>query len=253
MGLIQVDKRDLDRLIKELKLAHRSKYPNTVRFTLSDLAKDAEKVTIPKAFLQQSGYTIRKPNFVKAFVRSQYAKGWDVDTMYSQAGFHDAKATSRGQKNAVSRMKQQDEGGSVKSEGVPLYATRRGKSHKKLIQNKHFWKNIKVVAKVDYGQKSQLIRAVTGTGVKRNGGGLSTPVGVIYGKYLYGIQGYERVMGASGERTMKLHLTRLYDVKDGRMVKLHPKQFIEKGSLETGAKLEQIFIKNAEKQLAKFK
>lgn len=244
--MIKVDTKDLERLVKELKLAHRSKYPNAVRFTLNDLAFDAKQNTIPKAFINQSGYTIRKPAFVKAFTTVKKATGYEVSTMYSQAGFSTDKAGSKGQKNAVSRMKQQDEGGSVKSEGIPLYASRRGSSHQKLIQNKNFWKNINVVAKIPYGEAQQLIKTVVKTGIKRAGGNKAT--GIIYGDYLYGIQGYKRI----GRNTV-VNLTRLYDVKEGRSVSLNAKHFMQKAANETGAKLDAIFTKNAERQLAKFK
>jgi hypothetical protein len=237
-----IETKGIAKLAIQLHEVHRAALPNAVRFTLNDLAFDVKKIQLMPA-LVSSYLIIRKPSFFKKYSGVDKAVGWEIDKMISEVGMIPKGDAS----HAVERLKQQDEGGSLIHTQVPLYATRRDSSHKKLVQNQLYWSKIKIKAKIQYGDKQGLIRAVTATRISHAGGG--TPVGVIYGKYLFGIQGFTRI----GQKQIKLHLTRLYEVEKEKTRHIKAHHFMRKASNESGRQIQELFNRNAEKQLSKFK
>jgi hypothetical protein len=240
--MIQVDVKDIVNLSKKLSTASRSTFPVAVRSTLNDMAFDVKKNQLIQVLKNKSGMIIRNESFFKKYSGFQKATGFEISSMYSQVGMIPSGNASK----AVNRMATQDEGGSLLHTQVPLYASRRSKSNKKRVQNKAFWEKIKIAKKVKYGDKQGLIRAVTGTGIQRDGGG--SPVGIIYGRFLYGIQGFKRF---NSKNTIKLHLTKLYEVDKNKERPIKPHRFMQKSATPAGNKMQEIFNANIEKQLKK--
>ena len=237
--MVQVDVRDILKVSKRLRNAHRSTFPVAVRSTLNDMAYDVKTNHLLPVLKAKSGMTIRSESFFKRYSGFKKASGFEIASMFSQVGMIPAGDASK----AVDRLDEQDVGGTLKHAQVPLYASRRGKSHKKRVQNKLFWQKIKIAATVPYGDKQGLIRAVTKTRINHAGG--DTPTGVVYGNILYGIRGFKRV---NSQNKIKLHLTRLYSFEKNRKVTVKPHRFMEKSAILAGVKIQSLFNTNLEKQ-----
>lgn len=258
-----VDFKDISRLAFQMKEMHRAVLPNAVRFTINDLSFDVKKSQMLPAIKRINGFDVREPNFFKKFSGVEKAKGYDIHTMVAEVGMMPSLASNAETKNAIERQKQQDIGGNVQREHIPLYNSRSSGKRSKKVQNANFWKNITVWRTVPAGDGKGLIQAVTSTGIQSDGmaKGKHSGFGVIYGDILYGIQGFKRltvrdaVMGGNfgaEKDTIKLHLTPLYNVKEHRIIKLYPHKFMQNASNISWSKLQEVFTFNAEKQIAKF-
>jgi hypothetical protein len=252
--MISTDTRDIDKLATKLAFLHKKSLPLTVKGTLNSLAIDVKKNTLLPSILS-SGMTIRSKSFFKAYsgVKKVNYSEWDVSKMFSQVGMiPDGKAAGKADKT-VEALKIEDEGGTISNNKmIPLYASRKGRSHKKLLQNEAYWKNLKnnIVGKVAYGDKKELIRLVTKTGIKSSGNNKEIGTkGIIYGKFLYGIQGFERIK----PNKIKLHLTRLYEVRANKSIHISGYHFMPKAAKESEPKASYFFAKEAAFQISKIK
>lgn len=245
--LIKIDTREIFDLSTKLMDLHRAALPNAVRFTLSDLAFDVKKNTLYPA-LNESGMIIRNPTFFKKYSGVQKAVGWDISKMYSEAGMIPEGNAAK----AVSRLKEQDEGGKLGNRNyVPDDQARIGGNRSGKVRKNNMHQRLILCGHVQWGDKQGLIRTVTRSGVEKQGRGLGFVV--IYGWNLYEIIGYHRVSKQHRkDDVIKLHLRKLYSYKKDRQIEVKPHHFIEKASLLSGKKLDEIFKENAERQLAKF-
>jgi hypothetical protein len=245
--MINVNTNDLRRLAVDLTTLHRSALPNTIRGTLNDLAFDVKKRTILTG-VHNAGFTLRNSDsFFKKYSGIEKATGWEINSMKSHVGMI---IPSNDAKFAVKGVGLQEDGGSIKHSDVPLSDARVGKSQQKRLQSKNYWNKIKIVAKIQYGDKQGLIRAVTKTRVQSEGE--SKGYGVVYGKYLYGIQGYKRLPATKKkDASIKLHLKRLYEYTPNKMVHLKPHHFLQKAQSESLKKASEFFTERAKYQIAK--
>jgi len=261
--MFNVNTSSLNRLTVELKNLHKAALPNTVRFTLNDLAFDVKKNTLIKG-LHDTDMKIKSDSFFKKYSGVEKATGYDVDKMYSQVGMMPSLGSGKADRT-IQRMKEQDEGGSLKHSSIALDSARgtlkkgnsraiRGREKKvredAMRKNLYFWGN-----PIAYGDKQGLIKAVTKSKITEGGGGKGNVV--LYGKYIYEIIGFHHI-GDSGDKfnsshkNIKIHLRKLYSYKQNRQVHLKPKHFTQKSGLLTMKKAEEIFRLNASKQLAKW-
>ncbi|MBP1638984.1 MAG: hypothetical protein H6Q17_567 [Bacteroidetes bacterium] len=244
--MIKCDTRGISRAAIELKNLHRAALPNAVRSTLNDLAFDVKKRSLLEA-VKQTQMTIRAPGIWKKYSGVAKATGWEINKMTAEVGMIPLGNASE----MVERLKQQDEGGELKHTQVPLSKARISKAHGKRVQKKNYWDKVKICAKVQYGDKKGLIKAVTATGIRSGGGPFAT--GVIYGKFLYGIIGFTHLGNTKHHEKIKLHLIRLYEVEKGKMRHVKAQHFTEKAANISGKLTGEMFSKNVERQLAKWK
>lgn len=238
--MITIEAKQILSTFNKLGATGKSVFPNAVRFTLNDLAYDVKKNTLIPTLKNKSGMTIRSESFFRRYSGFVKATGYSISSMFSQVGMIPSGDASQ----AVNRLATQEEGGSLKHSNVPLYASRRGSSHKKRVQNKLFWQNIKIAKTVRYGDTQGLIRAVTKTKIERGGG--SNPTGIIYGNILYGIRGFKRFRR---DNTIKLHLTKLYEYDKDKYRKIKPTRFMQKSATVSGNNMQAVFDKNLATQL----
>jgi len=270
--MFNVNTSSLNRLTVELKNLHKAALPNTVRFTLNDLAFDVKKNTLIKG-LHETDMKIKSDSFFKKYSGVEKATGYDVEKMYSQVGMMPSLGSGTADRT-IQRMKEQDEGGTLRHSGIALNDARtlgdfnkqygfhnmaktraiRGREKKvredAMRKNLYFWGN-----PIAYGDKQGLIKAFTKSKITEGGGGKGNVV--LYGKYIYEIIGFHHI-GDSGDKfnsshkNIKIHLRKLYSYKQNRQVHLKPKHFTQKSGLLTMKKAEEIFRLNASKQLAKW-
>ena len=256
--MFNVNTSSLNQLAIELKNLHKAALPNTVRFTLNDLAFDVKKNTLIKG-LHETDMKIKSDSFFKKYSGVEKAAGYDVDKMYSQVGMMPSLGTGTADRT-IQRMKEQDEGGSLKHSSIALDSargtlkkgnSRARKGNEKRVREDAMRKNLYFWGKpIQFGDTQGLIKAVTKSKITTGGGGKGNVI--LYGKYIYEIIGFDHIGDGKKHEKIKIHLQRLYSFKQNRQVHLKPKHFTQKSGLLTMKKADEIFRLNASKQLAKW-
>lgn len=253
--MYSVDVRGLNKVIVELSGLHRAALPNTVRFTLNDLAFDVKKATLVQG-LHQTGMKIKSDSFFKRYSGVEKAKGYEVGKMQAQVGMMPSLGTGTADKT-IRRLEQQDDGGSLRHDAIGLDNARTGKISTGRIKQASRRKSLKFWGKpIEYGDKQGLIRTVTASKIERGGKGKGNVLQ--YGKIIFEINGFHSTgsknsKGNVAHKGIILDITKLYSEKSNRVIHVKPQHFMQKSSNITGSKTEEIFRKNAEKQLNKWR
>lgn len=211
----------------KLEKLHRAALPNAVRNTLSKVALDVKKNTMPKTASET--FTERRKNFFKAKSKVQFAKGWNINQMESKVGFVD------GHKNqAVEDLEKQERGGQIDGRTfIPLNQSRISGSNKKTVRAKYRIKNIRAIDKIN--SKKDFHRVVHRVGV----GGF-----VIYRKIVFEIK--------SLAKRGKIKLIPVFSFQKGRSVSVRSTGFMERSSRMSSNKMTRIFEVQAKDQIKKF-
>ena len=238
--MVQVDVRDILKVSKRLRNAHRSTFPVAVRSTLNDMAYDVNTNHLLPVLKAKSGMTIRNESFFKKYSGFQKATGFDIGSMYSQVGMIPSGNASK----AVNRLDEQDVGGTLGDRNyVPNENVRHGKTRSGRVRKSGFLQRQKLVGRVAFGDTQDLIRTVVKTNIHSGGKGKGTVI--LYGNSLYEIVGFKRLRA---ENRIKLHLTKLYSYEKNRKVTVKPHRFMEKSAILAGVKIQSLFNTNLEKQ-----
>ena len=240
--MITIDTREIEKLAWQLTNIHRAALPNAVRDTLNDLAFDVKKRTLSESVVSAFD-NLRNPALFKKYSGVLKAQGWEIQKMQSTVGMMPQEGATK----VVNRLEEQEEGGTLKSDYIPTNIARVGGLHKgKVLKNR--WKgNITRFAHIPYGNRQELIRQVTGWGIKSGGKGKGAAI--LYGNTLFEVKGFKRFRKTN---SIELHFDRIYTYKKNRQVRIKPTHFVRNAALETGVRVQEFFNKNAEKQLAKF-
>jgi hypothetical protein len=230
----------------KLEKLHRSALPVSVRAGLNAAAFDVKKRTMPKT---AKVFTQRSPTFFKSQSKVAPAKGFDIKTMQSEVGF----IPSTGAKEsggATKDLEQQEKGGQIaKRAFIPLAAARAGGSYNRNVSAKNRMKLIRAKirnAKNSAGKTNAAKFFSTAKFVGK--GGVMIGSGKTGSKYLYRINSITRKNGKT-----VVNSTPLYSVKKNRAVKIKQTKFMQRASLESSKLVEQAYIVEAQKQIAKLK
>lgn len=240
--MIQIDAKDIIDLSKKLSNASRSTFPVAVRSTLNDMAFDVKKNQLIQTLKNKSGMIIRNESFFKKYSGFQKATGFEISSMYSQVGMIPSGNATR----AVNRLETQDEGGNlINHDFVPDKNARQGNSRSGKVQKNKYLDKIKLIAKVNWGDKQQLIREVAYSNI-RNGQSSVNGNSILYGNIVYKILSFKRIRSND---TIKLHFKKLYTYEKNRKINVKPHRFMEKSAIPEGKNMQQFFNSNIEKQL----
>ena len=245
--LFSIDTKASKDFAAKLQQMKASAFPNAVRETLSKAALNVKQKTMPIS--AKKAFTERQKNFFKANSKVDFAKGKDIKTMQSEVGFISEKL--KGNSNyAVKDLEAQEHGGQIQKKSfIPLDTARSGKSKSKLVQRKNILNNIKSIVRANprekRGKKQAWVRAA------------------IMAKKLFGQEAYVLGNMRNGKQTLSrinsiskigrkisINRTPLYSFEKGRSVKASGTGFMKRASFETQSNMEQIFIQEAQKQLA---
>ncbi len=221
-----------------LKLAkiHRAALPNAVRFTLTDSAKDVKFRTLGKHANKQ--FDVKKATFFRAFSRFDPAKGNNISKMKSTAGM----IHKSGKSVASTEIGQQQIAGTVLNKsymaiekgrtgrGLANAAYKKARKIKPIIaeKGKKFFPNAK---KAKESNRPLL--------VKKNRKGYLVKV--------------NKIRKVKGSKKREVVTTILGGYREDRKINLKKiKPFLNNAALESGKLLNSNFIKNANKQVARF-
>lgn len=224
----------------KLEKIGRSALPIAIRTALNSAAFDVKQNTMPRSALR---FIHRTENFFKANSRVEMAKGWDLNSMQAVVGFTSEHLRIGSSNFAVKDLEQQEYSGAIGGKTfIPLNPARVSSSFNKVVRpvnritiiNKQ---NVIDSNKIAASKKSAFIKAANKAGID----------GLVLGNKAKQI--LWRIDSISGN---KINMTPLYTVKSGRSVKVGETGFMRFASIQSAHKLEDFYIKEAEKQIEKF-
>lgn len=238
---------------RKLEKMHRSALPSAIRGAINKAAFDVKGGKGSDATMQKyadQSFVKRQPNFFKANSKVEPAKGFNISSMKSTVGFLSEKLQG-GNNFSIKDLEQQENGGNIDGRSfVPLNAARTGA--KKNVKKEFRIADIKskvVDSKESKGKnnKEKFIRAAIHAGEGgfiignfRNGKGNRFMFKI---NYIVKI-GKEYSIGLSAP---------LYAVQGNRTFAPPATHFMQKASQESAGKIEYFYIKEAERQIQKFK
>ncbi len=236
--LINIDSKELIVFTNKLDKIHRAALPNAIRNTLNSAAFDVKTNTMPES--ADDTFVNRKPNFFKANSRVETAKGFSIKDMESVVGFTSKNSTSD---NAVDDLEEQEYGGTIEGRSFIPMDTARGGNNSKPVRPGNRLSKVKNIVNSNTiagtNPKQQFIHAVSKAG---KGGYV---IGNNTKKTLFRVDDYDPV-------SKKFKLKALFSYSKGRDVKVKETKFMRKASLKTAEKLDDFYIKHAEKQIEKY-
>jgi hypothetical protein len=225
-----------------------SALPVAIRGALNNAAFDVKTNTMPTK--AKSEFVNRSPNFFKANSSFEKATGWNISQMESRVGFTSEKL--QGSNNyAVKDLEQQEHGGTIGGRSfIPLKQARQGNSTNKLVKPNARLSKIKNIinAKNSRGknQAEKFVKAAIAAG----------PNGyVIAGKksILFKVTAMRAKTNLkTKESNFNFKAIPLYKYKKGGKVRVKSTGFMQNAALQSGIKIEQYFIKEAERQISKY-
>lgn len=231
----------------KLERMKKSALPNAVRETLSRVALEVKKKTMPAQ--ANRAFENRSPNFFKANSRVEFARGYNIATMQSTVGF--TEKGLKGENNfAVKDLEQQEHGGTIKGRSfVPLPTARQGNSNQGLVKPKNRLSKIKKIVNSrnsrgkNKAQKFIIAANEAGRGGYVIGGG---------NKILFRVKSLGKSTSLKTRR-QKITVEPLYVFR--RKGKVRPKatHFMERASLLSAREIDSIYIQEAKKQLNRLK
>ncbi len=230
-----------------LNKIHRSALPVAVRSALNKAAFDVKTNTMPKQ--AKKTFIERAPTFFRATSKVKPAEGFYMPSMEATVGFMkgmEDKETGQ----ATENLENQENAGDIDHRSfIPQNLSRTEGSYRRRVKNKHRLKVIKKLIKDSHDNKKKGKEAFIRTAIHAGKGG-----------YVLGTDekdGERRVLVINsikriGKNTV-VKSTRLYRVKAHRKVSVKSTKFMRKASLQSASSIEQFYIDEAKKQIAKLK
>lgn len=213
-----------------LEKLHQSAFPNAVRGTLSGMAFDVKKDTMPKT---SSEFTNRNKTFFKANSRVLPARGFNVNSMESLVGFIPNNNTKNNK--AVEELEQQEHGGIIKDrELIPLKQARISGKNDRKISTKNRLSKLNA-RKIKQSTKKTFVKDVNNAG----------KLGYIRTK--------KSILQITSINKNKFKFKRIYMINNSKSVRIDkPTSFMERASVISGSKGNEIYIKEAQRQFERY-
>ena len=240
MPTLHIDSSAVSAYSRKLKGLSRSAFPVAVREALTSAAKDMKTNTLMST--SKKAFINRTDNFFKANSRYDKATGFKVDAMKATAGFFDnsLKGSPKEGNHAIDDLQQQETGGTIKKRSlIPMLGARSGGARTLVRGNARLQKIKNAVRANKMGfsnPKSNFIVAAHRAGV---------------GGYFISKNEMWKVNKLNPTKSNQLNLTPLYSFKKGRTVKVKAHKFVESAGEMTMKKLDDFYIKQAERQFEK--
>ena len=222
-----------------LEKLHKSALPNAVRSTLNSAAFDVKQRTMPET--SKTAFVNKVPNFFKANSRVEMAKGWDLKQMQAVVGFTE-QGLKGGSNYAVRDLEQQEYGGTIRKKSfIPLDPARGGNKAKP----------VRPVNRLSQINKIVNSNKVTGkTGRQRF---LKAAMQAGAGGYVIGNFEKKTLFRVESATRGRLKTKALYSFEDNRSVTVSATGFMRKASMTSAKKMNDFYIKEAEKQVKRLK
>ena len=245
----------------KLEKMHRSALPNAVRDTLNSAAFDVKQHTMLAS--ADKFFEKRNPNFFRANSRVQKATGWDLKGMKAIVGF--TPHTAQYNNEAVQELQQQEHGGTIDDRDfIPMDEARSGgnatavRPMNRLNKIRSQVGSLKNIVDASRGTKRQFVQKAMTVGAQNTSLNKSGSRSVVNGFIIGGMHGKKTLYRVNAihriSRNTQVKVTPIYSFKKGRKVGIdEDTHFMQEASLKSAKKLNQFFIKEANRQFAKIK
>lgn len=228
-----------------LEKMHRSALPVAIRETLNNAAFDVKSNTMPES--ANKAFEKRSPNFFRANSSYTKATGFKIDAMEATIGFTDTRLKDHSKNNAVSDLEQQENGGRIGGRSfIPLPDARKGASNSQnVITAFRIGKAGRISGKIVNASE------VAGDNTKEkfaNAKKMAGRGGFVLGNAIFK-NGNKILWKIDSSKKMR----KLYIVKSNRSVKVDSTRFMHIASLKSASNIEEWYIRQAEKQIARLK
>ena len=230
--------------VNKLEKLSKTALPRVVKETLNEAAQDLKKNTMPK--MASKAFVNRNANFFKANSNIDFAKNSsNINSLRATVGFISSKLA--GPNNyAVKDLEQQENGGTITNKAfIPTDQARNGGNRNaKLRPNAQLAKLKGKIANANKNKGKSVAQQLFNTArfVKKGG--------FFIAKTKKGKQMLFKVDALPTKKNKgNFKLTALYDVEAKRNIKVSPTGFMKKASIQSGDKLNFIFIKEAQKRI----
>lgn len=221
-----------------LEKMHRSALPLAIRGTLNGAAFDVKLNTMPKE--AQREFVNRSKNFFKSNSKVRTAQGWDINQMRAIVGF--TPTGSRGASFAVSELEQQEYGGTIPKRSFIAMDTARGGSNAKPVRPGNRLSRIKNL--VDSSKMPGASQKAKFLAAARKAGKGGYVLGNTPRKTVWKIESFGR--GGIKKKA-------LYSYQPDRVVHVKPTGFMREASVESARKMDDIYGKEAARQISRLK
>lgn len=239
---ININNSSIVKFTNILEKLKKSALPVAIRGTLNDAVFNVKTDTMPNSANKE--FTVRQKNFFVANSKFEPAKGLDIGRMQATVGFYENKLT--GNNNyAVKDLEQQEKGGAIDGKTfVPTVLARRGRTNRGLVKPNYRIKAIRgkgiVNADKMKGKFHKFTKAQQFIAASRKAG----PGGyVLYNNLLL------QVNSIDGKQ---IDASPIYTVRKGRSVSVKATNFMAQASLKSAEKLDDFYLKQADRQVKKY-
>ncbi len=208
----------------KLEKLHRSDFPVAVRKTLNDVALDAKRTELLKS--ANKAFTMRRSDgFFKRFSGVKFAKGFDLNSMYSEMGI----APGSGQGSIAARnLEKQELGGKVgKRSFIPLDGARTGSSDSRRVKKANYSDNLDYIDN-DKAKQGDLSVASAFVAKKQK-----RPVRI--GNNIARVKTVKS-SGRGRNAKMIIRTTNIYSYRKNRSVKLKRRPFVGPAAMKSAKK-----------------
>ncbi len=225
-------------LTNKLEKLHRSALPVAIRGALNSSAFDVKQKTMPIS--AERNFINRSRNFFKVNSRVEMAKGFNVDAMKSTVGF--VTSQLRGSDQAVEDLEEQEYGGTIKGRSFIPMDTARGGSKARAVRPGNRLSKIR-----------NIVNAAKARGKTKKQKFLKSVIHAGKGGYVIGNNNPKTLFKITSiVRRGNLMIVKkkpLYSFEEGRSIKVSRTGFMKSATLKSAKKLNDFYIKEAEKQI----
>lgn len=220
-------------LTAKLERLNRSAFPSAVRSTLNDAAFEHKKVNLPLS--AKANMNVKNPTFFRKYTGVKRASGFNVSSMYSEAGFSPSNEIKA--KKALEGMEKNEVGGTDDEGGMYIGKSRGAKG----LVKRNFRFDKSKVLKVN--SKSNVARMYASAKAKKQ-----VFINTSKGRFLVQAKTFNRGVGG-GSPDIKVDFLMRHRKK--HVAKAKATHFVKEAAIKTSKQLESFYYKNATFQFNK--
>lgn len=234
-------------LVNRLTQVHRAALPNAVRGTLNAAAFDVKTRTLDDSATQN--FIRRAPTFFKRFSGVNKATGFELNSMRAEVGMT-ANGVSKAEP-AIRHMYEQEHGGSIEDGLEYMAGSRIGRNPDRMVQkSKYALKKNVVHGRFKRAGTTKSRRVAAAYVALREGLQLKTKAN---GRNFYSmVTSIRKLNGKKNIGKVKINSRLLSASRTGHPARIKATHFAREAAERTQPRIEQFFVKEANRQLARY-
>lgn len=239
---LNINSHEVVKFTNTLEKLHKSALPVAIRGALNKTAFNVKQNTMPNQ--AEKTFVNRQKNFFKANSRVEMAKGFDIKQMEAVVGF--TEGGLKGDNNyAVKDLEQQERGGTIKGRSFIPTDVARGGDNSRPVRPGNRLAGINRIINSNKGTGTRKQKFVKAAQLAGQGGYV---IGNNERKILWRIDSITKRRGR-----IKIRKTPIYSFEDDREITVKGTGFMRSASLQSVNNIDEFYIAEAERQIAKLR